>query len=307
MQLTISAIITVYNRDQYIGRAIDSILHQDHPVSELIVIDDGSVDDTRKVVESYGDKVRYVYQDNQGVAGARNRGIQEAQHEWIAFLDSDDFWLPHYIAKMVEAINATKQTAELYFCDLLRDHKISSSSHWDLCHFSIPPPYQVKIDASEWAFMDRQPMMLQASVIRRDTYLALGGFPENIKTREDTYLFYKLALLFPVCAVSCCGGAMGSEAVNRLTALYSSLNGQAFWEATVFIFRDILYNSGNLKHYHASRLRKFLTSAYLSRGRHYFKTGRYYRFSISLAQSFFTNPKFFLREIGRSIYRKLPS
>jgi len=78
-EIQISAVIPVYNREKTIARAIESVLAQEYPPAEIIVIDDGSKDATREIVQKYGDKVRYVYQDNAGVAAARNRGVSEAK------------------------------------------------------------------------------------------------------------------------------------------------------------------------------------------------------------------------------------
>ena len=96
MKKSVTVIIPTYNRAHYIGEAIDSILAQDIIDCELeiIVVDDGSKDNTEEVVRKYGDRVRYIRQKNQGAGVARNRGIDEARGEWIAFLDSDDRWLP---------------------------------------------------------------------------------------------------------------------------------------------------------------------------------------------------------------------
>lgn len=97
---TVTVIIPTYNRAHYIGEAIDSILAQDIDDCELeiIVVDDGSKDNTEEVVRNYGDRVRYIRQKNQGAGVARNRGIDEARGEWIAFLDSDDRWLPYKLS-----------------------------------------------------------------------------------------------------------------------------------------------------------------------------------------------------------------
>jgi len=88
----ISVIIPAYNGSLYIRPAIASVLHQTYRDWELIVVDDGSTDNTRQIVQQYEDKLRYLYQENQGVAAARNRGILEAKGELIAFLDQDDFF-----------------------------------------------------------------------------------------------------------------------------------------------------------------------------------------------------------------------
>jgi glycosyltransferase involved in cell wall biosynthesis len=88
----VSCIVPVFNGERFLAEALESILDQTHQPVEVIVVDDGSTDDTPSVVATFGDRVRYVYQDNAGPAAARNRGIQESQGEFIAFLDADDLW-----------------------------------------------------------------------------------------------------------------------------------------------------------------------------------------------------------------------
>lgn len=90
----ISVVIPAYNSAQCIGRAIDSVLAQTFVDYEIIVVDDGSTDNTAEIASQYGNKINYIYQDNGGASAARNTGIKAAQYEWIAFLDSDDEWLP---------------------------------------------------------------------------------------------------------------------------------------------------------------------------------------------------------------------
>lgn len=90
----ISVIIPVYNGAAFVATAIESVLCQDYQPFEIIVVDDGSTDDTAAVVSQFGDSVRYLYQTNSGPAAARNTGINAATGELIAFLDHDDFWTP---------------------------------------------------------------------------------------------------------------------------------------------------------------------------------------------------------------------
>ncbi|MCZ0900726.1 glycosyltransferase family A protein, partial [Microcoleus sp. HI-ES] len=82
----VSVVIPAYNCADYVGQAVDSVLHQTYANWEIIVVDDGSKDDTRLVLEKYGDRIRYIYQKNQGVSIARNHGIELARGEFIAFL-----------------------------------------------------------------------------------------------------------------------------------------------------------------------------------------------------------------------------
>lgn len=88
----VSVIIPTYNRAWIISEAIDSVLTQDYPNFELIIVDDGSTDETRAVLDKYRDKVNVIYQENHGVSAARNTGILQSNGEYIAFLDSDDLW-----------------------------------------------------------------------------------------------------------------------------------------------------------------------------------------------------------------------
>lgn len=91
---TITAIIPTYNRANYICEAIDSVLAQSHPLDEIIVIDDGSTDNTRELLDSYGNRIEYFSQCNRGPGAARNYGMRVAKGDFLAFLDSDDVWVP---------------------------------------------------------------------------------------------------------------------------------------------------------------------------------------------------------------------
>ncbi|HSW92003.1 MAG TPA: glycosyltransferase [Candidatus Saccharimonadales bacterium] len=100
-----SIIMPTYNRAYIISMAIESVLAQTNQNWELIVVDDGSIDNTKEVVEGFGDeRIRYIFQDNAGVAAARNHGLSEAHGEWIAYLDSDNELLPQYLTVMHESI-----------------------------------------------------------------------------------------------------------------------------------------------------------------------------------------------------------
>lgn len=87
-------IIPTFNRRTFITGAVESVLAQGLNAVEIIVVDDGSTDGTEAALEPYGGVVRYIYQNNRGVSAARNRGVQESRGEWLAFLDSDDQWVP---------------------------------------------------------------------------------------------------------------------------------------------------------------------------------------------------------------------
>ena len=100
---TVSIILPTFNRVRLIGRVIKSILSQTYPDFGIIVIDDGSTDNTKEILVPLMSRIRYVHQENRGEAAARNRGIQESLGEWIAFLDSDDMWEPRTLELLLQA------------------------------------------------------------------------------------------------------------------------------------------------------------------------------------------------------------
>jgi glycosyltransferase involved in cell wall biosynthesis len=188
---TVSAVITTYNRASLVPRAIDSILSQTRPVDELIVVDDGSTDDTRAVVSAYGPPVHYVYQENRGLASARNRGIREARFEWVAFLDDDDEWLPEKIERQIGAVEEHTEAAACYtgiWCALANGEEICHASVraealWPNIRLSTPFP----------------PSTLMA---RRKALEEVGGFLEGLRYAEDWHLIVRLASRFTFAAVS---------------------------------------------------------------------------------------------------------
>ena len=103
MKPLVSVIITTYNRCAMVGDAIESVLKQDFLDYEIIVVDDGSTDDTEDALRKYS-QINYFYQENQGISRARNQGLALSQGEFVCFLDSDDFWLPKKLSVQVKVM-----------------------------------------------------------------------------------------------------------------------------------------------------------------------------------------------------------
>jgi len=110
----VSVIIPTYNRASWLRGAIDSVLDQTFADFELIVVDDGSTDNTKEIVADYGDKIRYFYQPNKGPSAARNTGIGQAKADLICFLDSDDRWIKNKLQTQVEFIRQNPLTKISY-------------------------------------------------------------------------------------------------------------------------------------------------------------------------------------------------
>lgn len=104
----VSVIIPTYNSASYLREAVESVLSQTYRDFEILVIDDGSTDETPEIVKRYGRQVRYLHQSNSGVAVARNRGISESQGQYVAFLDSDDTWFPRKLECQMEALTRAR-------------------------------------------------------------------------------------------------------------------------------------------------------------------------------------------------------
>ena len=114
---TISVIVPAYNIAPWLGRSLDSLLAQTHPDLEIIVVDDGSTDNTAEVMREYAaksDKIRTIFKENGGVTSARLRGVQESTGDWIAFMDGDDYVEPQMYARLLE--NALNAGADISHC-----------------------------------------------------------------------------------------------------------------------------------------------------------------------------------------------
>jgi hypothetical protein len=185
-----------------------------------------------------------------------------------------------------------------------RPHLGRVEHHWRICQFEINGECELKRDAGEWALMRIQPMMLQASVIRRQAYLDLGGVPEQLRTREDTLLFFKLALLCPVCAVSGCGTVMNSDDSIRLTEVYGE-NSLVFCEATVVLYREVLASVKNVAWEHHQLLIQGLGASYIGMARALVRHKRYMSALGNLFISCVISPPVFAKALFRSLVRRL--
>ena len=144
--LRIATVIPAYNRAATIGRAVESALSQVRQPDEIIVVDDGSSDETAAVAAGYG--VAVIRKQHGGVGSARNAGVAAATSPFIAFLDSDDFWYPNHLAAMERAIVGTKGRAPLYFADLAFAASRGADTAWQDARFSAQKPYELIDDGS---------------------------------------------------------------------------------------------------------------------------------------------------------------
>lgn len=193
MTESISVIIPTYNRAYCLSRAIDSVLAQSHPVEKICVIDDGSTDDTQQLLQSNYPQIHYIRQENKGVSAARNKGIRKIKSQWIAFLDSDDEWLPQKIEKQL--FELTRQPMyKLIHCDevwirngvrvnAMNKHKKSGGDIFESClPLCVISP--------------------SASIIQRELLLEVGLFNESLPACEDYDLWLRICSSHPVLYVN---------------------------------------------------------------------------------------------------------
>lgn len=110
----ISTIIPVYNCEKYLSSAIDSVLGQTYPNIEIIVVNDGSTDRSSEVAHKYGNRIKYIYQENSGIGAARNKGINNARGEFLSFLDADDLWVNEKISIQYDILMSDESPDVVY-------------------------------------------------------------------------------------------------------------------------------------------------------------------------------------------------
>jgi glycosyltransferase involved in cell wall biosynthesis len=236
-----SVVLPCYNRGPLLARAVESVLAQTFQPSEIIVVDDGSTDNSKSICDGFGSRLTYVFQKNAGASVARNTGVERASHAWVAFLDSDDYWTPKHLEKMAAAIVETDGAANFYFCDMQMGEAPKAESLWQMIGFAPPKPVQFVADGTNWAFLKRQPMMLQCAVFRKEVWLACGGLEPRFRLIHDTDIFFQLSIGAKVCAVSGVGCVQTSDDTSDVR-LTTAIHGGtiAYWEECAGMWAKIL-------------------------------------------------------------------
>jgi glycosyltransferase involved in cell wall biosynthesis len=183
----VSVVIPAYNAAWCVGKAIDSVLAQDWRDFEIVVVNDGSTDDTRAVLAGYGDAIRVVDQANGGMSHARNAGIRAARGEFIAFLDSDDWWLP---GKLGRQVGLLRERPDLGFCSCAArvvDMEGKLLNLWEC------PVWQGPFIVHLFGSSADVPGSCSAVLARRQLVQQVGAFDESLRGAEDPDLWIRLA------------------------------------------------------------------------------------------------------------------
>lgn len=187
--MLVSVIIPAYNRARFLKEAIDSVLNQEYPHLELIVVDDGSTDQTASIIHNYGNRIKYIYISHQGVSRARNVGISQAQGELIAFLDSDDIWRPKKLSTQVDFFKQHShalicQTEEIWIRNGIRVnpkryHKKPSGMIFEQC-------------------LKRCMVSISSAMMHRALFEKVGLFDESFPVCEDYEFWLRVAKTYPI-------------------------------------------------------------------------------------------------------------
>jgi glycosyltransferase involved in cell wall biosynthesis len=222
----VSVVVPAYNAATFLAGAIDSVLGQTLPPAQVIVVDDGSTDDTPGVIARYAERVTAVRLANGGVARARNAGARMATSRWIAFLDADDEWLP---TKLERQIARAGDDVALVYTDRFN---VGARGPLPPVQSEIQPLYEGDV------FLDLlrlgNHVTLSTVMVRRDVFERLGGFRETFRNAEDWDLWIRLAAEHRVAACH-------EPLVNyRFHAGMKSGDPAAMWRARVRIVGDAL-------------------------------------------------------------------
>jgi glycosyltransferase involved in cell wall biosynthesis len=204
----ISVIIPTYNRAKLLPQAIESALVQTYPHYEIVIVDDGSTDETSEIIKPYINKVRFITQKNRGVSAARNRGIREAKGELIAFLDSDDLWLPNALRNKVQYLNMHPDTGLIHSDMLLLDEYGGTSGKSD--------PLMTNTGECYLGLFAGNRIFTSSVIVRRNCLEKAGDFDESIRYAEDYDLWIRLAR---ECRFAYCEESLGFYRVHKSNAV----------------------------------------------------------------------------------------
>jgi glycosyltransferase involved in cell wall biosynthesis len=192
----VSVIVPAYNAAVYLPYAIDSVLSQTYPDWEIVIVDDGSTDNTRSVVDSYRARLRerlqYIYQPNRGLSAARNVGIKASRGEFIAMLDADDVWLPHRLARGIAVLDADPKTG------LVHARVVRIDVHGSITGQLKVVPEDLSGRIARKIYTRRAHLVCPTVMFRKSCLQAAGWFDETMQATEDRDLWFRIALHYSV-------------------------------------------------------------------------------------------------------------
>jgi len=184
----ITVVIPLYNKEGYIRRTVESVLQQTHKNFELLIVDDGSTDNSLAQIELLNDsRIKVIRQINAGEGAARNTGLNEASNHWVAFLDADDTWEAGFLSCITQMIEAQP---EVELC--ATGYKILSPHGTEIVGSSTASEHTLEQNYFSLSFENKLPFCASSVAIQTDTLIACGGFAENEPLGADQDLWCRL-------------------------------------------------------------------------------------------------------------------
>lgn len=194
-----SIVMPVYNKEKYVEKSIESILNQNYRYFELIIIDDGSKDKSSEIIKKIATKdnrIKYVLQKNQGESVARNNGIKIAANEYIAFLDSDDLWLPDFLEVMNRLINQYPDAGAVG-CAYFHEPVLENTYIEAMAQVKNKKVIYIK-NYFDFVLHHEQHLTASSTIVRRDVFEKVGGFPVGLKNWVDLDLWARIGLFYEI-------------------------------------------------------------------------------------------------------------
>lgn len=228
--LKVTVVIPMYNKRDYIGRCLRSVIGQEFGGFEVIVVDDGSTDEGSCIVESFGDsRIRLVRQSNQGVSTARNLGVRLASSELVAFLDADDEWYPHFLQTVLDLKQRYPSAgayATAYDVESCTDGVTSPTFH------AVPQSPEGGIIQDYFlAALHYPPVCSSAVMIPKRILEEIGGFPVGVAIGEDLDTWVRIALRYRIAWSAARAAVYHMSAANR--ACDKLIVGDVQWAQTL--------------------------------------------------------------------------
>lgn len=194
----ISVVIPLYNKERQIAQTLQSVFAQTYQDFEVVIVNDGSTDNSVAEVEKIADsRIRLIHQENTGVSAARNRGVEEATYELIAFLDADDEWKPEYLEAQYR-LYQKYQECSVYVCDY--EHRSNEGNIKPTIIRKLPFDGidGVLTNYFEVASCSHPPICSISIMVKKEAIQAIGGFPLGIKSGEDLLTWARLATRYRI-------------------------------------------------------------------------------------------------------------
>lgn len=201
-------VIPTYNRGSLLRKAVQSVLQQTCPVLEIIIVDDGSADDTAAVVErlreqsGIPDRILYIFQQNRGKSAALNAGLRLVHGKWIAFLDSDDQWLPTKLESQMYALQECRPHCEACFTDsqYINNPQLQTTA-FQRAGMVLNDERGVITDRARY-IASPYGIFMQTLLVEAHTMRNVGGFAEDLRIRQDIDIIFRIFLETPLCYVN---------------------------------------------------------------------------------------------------------